>query len=66
MTYKDGTKYNVQLTDKDNHPITLAGEIIKITLEEKEYIIKTDELGIASLPINLNLGKHTISEHNSC
>ena len=61
MTYKDGTKYNVQLTDKDNRPITLAGEIITITLEEKEYIIKTDELGIASLPINLNLGKHTIS-----
>ena len=61
MTYKDGTKYNVQLTDKDNRPITLAGEIIKITLEEKEYIIKTDELGIASLPINLNIGKYKIS-----
>ena len=61
MTYKDGTNYNIQLTDEDNHPLTLAGEIIKITLEGKEYNLKTNELGIASLPINLNIGKHTIS-----
>ena len=61
MTYKDGTSYNVQLTDEENHTITLAGEIIKITLEGKEYNIKTNEIGIASLPLNLNIGKHTIS-----
>ncbi|WP_407454722.1 methyltransferase domain-containing protein [Methanobrevibacter sp.] len=61
MTYKDGTNYNIQLTDKDGHPLKLAGEIIKITLEGKEYNLKTNKEGIASLPINLNIGKYTIS-----
>ena len=61
MTYKDGTKYNVQLINEDNHPITLAEEIITINIVGKEYNLKTNNQGIASLPINLNIGKYKIS-----
>ena len=61
MTYKDGTEYNVQLINEDNRPLTLAGEIITINIVGKEYDLKTNNQGIASLPINLNIGKYKIS-----
>ena len=60
MTYKDGTEYNVQLINEDNRPLTLAGEIITINIVGKEYDLKTNNQGIASLPINLNIGKYKI------
>ena len=61
MTYKDGTKYNVQLTDENGNPLELSHQIIKIYLQDREYNRETNAQGIASLPINLNIGKYKIS-----
>ena len=61
MTYKDKTNYNVQLIDANKKPIPLAGETIKITIKTKEYNIKTNNNGTATLPINLNIGNYEIT-----
>ena len=61
MTYKDKTNYNVQLIDTNGKPIPLAGETIKITIKTKEYNIKTNNNGTATLPINLNIGNYEIT-----
>ena len=61
MTYQDGTAYEVQLVDSQGNPIALAGQIIKVTIKDKTYNRKTDDNGIATLPINLNAGTYTIT-----
>ena len=61
MFYKDGTSYDVQLTDGEGNPVAMAGEIIKITINGKTYDRKTNSEGIASLPINLMAGTYTIT-----
>ena len=61
MTYKDGTSYNVQLIDNNGKPMHFANEIITITFKDKSYRRKTNEMGIASLPINLAIGIHEMT-----
>lgn len=58
LPYKEG-KYAVFLVDGDNSK--LAHKTVTFTVLGKSYNIKTDENGIASLPINLNKGSYTIT-----
>ena len=58
LPYKEG-KYTVTLVDGDNG--RLAHKIVTFTVLGKDYKIKTDENGVASLPINLNKGSYTIT-----
>ena len=65
MTYKDGTTYNVQITDGDGNPVAKAGVVIKMTIEDKSYNRKTNDEGIASLAIGLKSGTYEITaEYN--
>ena len=59
MTYKDGSAYNVTLTDINGKGI--ANKIITITLSDIIYNLKTDLNGNVSLTINLNIGNYEIS-----
>ncbi len=59
MNYRDGTSYDVTLTDPSGSPI--ANSIVKITVVGKTYSIRTNENGVASLPINLAVGTYDIS-----
>ena len=59
MTYKDGSAYSVTLTDADGN--ALANKVVKITIGTKTYDRKTDENGVASLPINLKVGSYDVS-----
>ena len=59
MNYRDGTSYDVTLTDPSGTPI--ANSIVKITVVGKTYSIRTNENGVASLPINLAVGTYDIS-----
>ena len=65
MAYKDGTSYEAQLIDGEGNAISVAGLVVKFTILNKSYNVKTDEKGIARLPINLNAGNYTIkAEYN--
>ena len=65
MTYKDGTSYEAQLIDGEGNAISVAGLVVKFTILNKSYNVKTDEKGIARLPINLNAGNYAIkAEYN--
>ena len=65
MTYKDGTAYEVQLTDGEGNNITVANLVVTITIKGSTYKVKTDANGIAKLPINLYVGTYDISaEYN--
>ncbi len=65
MTCKDGTSYEIQLVDGEGNPIAVAGLVVKFTILGKSYNVKTDENGVARLPINLNAGNYTIkAEYN--
>ena len=59
MNYRDGTSYDVTLTDPSGSPI--VNSIVKITIVGKTYSIRTNENGVASLPINLAAGTYDIS-----
>ena len=59
MNYRDGTSYDVTLTDPSGSPI--ANSIVKITVVGKTYNVKTNENGVASLPINLAAGTYDIT-----
>jgi len=61
MTYRDGTSYEVQLVDSEGRPIQLSGQIIKVTIKNKTYGIKTNAMGIAKLAINLSAGNYSIT-----
>ena len=66
MTYRDGTSYEVQLVDEEGKVIQLSGQIVKITIKNKTYNIKTDARGIAKLAINLSAGNYSItSKYNN-
>ena len=56
MYQGDGTKYVVNLTDRNGNPV--AGMGIKVNITGKTYTIITDENGTAVLPINLKAGIH--------
>ena len=65
MTYQDGTNYTVQLVDSQGNPVAIAGKSVKITIGDANYYRKTDDNGIATLPINLKAGTYTITaEHD--
>ena len=59
MTYKDGSSYQVTVVDANGDAV--ANVKVKFTLKGKDYNIKTDDNGIAELPINLGLGNYTIT-----
>ncbi len=61
MTYKDGTSYDVQLIDGKGNPLALSGVVVKITICNTTYNIKTNADGTAKLPINLRAGTYAIS-----
>ena len=61
MTYMDGTSYDVQLVDAEGRPIQLSGQIIKLTVKNKTYDIKTNAMGIAKLAISLSAGNYSIT-----
>ena len=59
MVYKDGSSFTVTLTDFEGN--AFASTNVKITIGNKTYTLKTDENGVAILPINLPVGKYTVT-----
>ena len=59
MTYKDGSSYKVNVVDANGDAV--ANVKVKFTLNGKDYNSKTDENGVAKLPINFGLGNYTIT-----
>ena len=53
---RDDTQLEVGLYDKDNNP--LVGSSLFFSIASKTYERKVDDKGIASLPINLNIGEY--------
>lgn len=58
MYYRNGTQYKVTLKDSLENPIIAN---VTISINGKNYIVKTNSDGIATLDINLNPGNYTIS-----
>jgi len=59
MTYHDGSRFNVTLTDLKSVP--MANESIVFNVSGNSYSLITDENGVAGLNINLNPGTYKIS-----
>lgn len=59
MFYKNGTRYEVTITDSNGNP--LANQTVTITINGIDYTRITNENGIASLAINLNPGICTVT-----
>ena len=59
MSYRDGSTWDVTLTDANGNAI--ANTYVKFTIEGKTYNRITNEEGVASLPINLAVGNYNIS-----
>jgi hypothetical protein len=59
MSYMDGSKFKVTLTDLDSVP--MANETVTFNVGGRLYDRITDENGVASLNINLNPGNYEIS-----
>ncbi len=61
--YKNGTQYQIKLVDGAGNP--LANKEVSFNVIGKDYPVTTDANGIATLAINLNPGKYTVSaEYN--
>lgn len=58
MNYKDGSKYEVLLTDIDGNP--LANKVLTLAITGVYYSATTDSNGVARLNINLKEGTYTI------
>lgn len=58
MYYRDGTRYEVTLSDANNNP--LAKKTVQIFINGMVYNKITDDNGKTSIGINLNSGNHTI------
>ena len=58
MVYRDGSSFNVTLTDLDEKPI--ANDTISISINGVAYNRTTDANGIARLKINLNPATYTV------
>ena len=58
--HDDSVPFSVRALDKYGKPVG-AGEIVKMTVSGKTYTLKTNEKGIATLPINLYPGKYVIT-----
>ena len=61
MTMGEDVNYTVQLIDSEGDPVPLKGEKVKIIFKDKTYDRKTNEKGIATLPINLDAGNYTFT-----
>ena len=59
MNYKDGSAWEVTLTDAEGNAI--SGVNIAIGIKGSTYNVKTDDTGVAKLPINLGIGTYEIS-----
>ena len=59
MQYKDGSAWNVTLTDANGN--AMADTYVQFTIAGKTYSKKTNANGVASIPISLGVGNHTIS-----
>ena len=59
MNYKDGSAWDVTLTDANGN--ALVNTYVEFTVSGKTYSRKTNENGVASLPINLAVGTYNIS-----
>ena len=59
MFYKNGTRYEVTITDSNGNP--LANQTVTITINGIDYTRITNENGTASLAINLNPGIYTVT-----
>lgn len=59
MIYHEPNNYSVTLTDPSGNAISNA--VVKITINNVTYNRRTDENGVASLPINLYVGTYAIS-----
>ncbi len=60
--YRNGTQYSATFYDKQGNP--LVNRNVTFNIIGKIYTMKTDENGIATLPINLNPGNYIITAHN--
>lgn len=58
MKYKDGSKYSVIVRDESGKLLKNVG--VKFSINSKSYTYKTNSKGIASIPLYLNVGSHTI------
>ncbi|MDO5861027.1 MAG: hypothetical protein Q4Q55_09835, partial [Methanobrevibacter sp.] len=56
-----GTSFKVALTSK---AVPLAGRVVTLKIDGKTYTKTTDTNGVVSLPINLAVGKYTITYKN--
>ena len=59
MAYKDGSSWNVALTDGEGNPV--AGVKIAVGISGKIYYIKTDDAGVAGIAINVQPGTYDIN-----
>ncbi|WP_407416585.1 hypothetical protein [Methanobrevibacter sp.] len=59
MYYKDGSKYAVTVTDANNNPIT--SKDVKFIINSVVYTRPTDSEGKASITLNIDPGKLTIT-----
>ena len=60
MDFKDGSRCSVRVIGDDGKPVGAGVEIV-IKVNTVNYKVKTNKNGYASLAINLNPGKYTIS-----
>ena len=61
--YKGAESFKATFKDKNGNP--LKNTKVKFTLKGKSYSVKTNAKGVASLKINLNPGKYTVTVLNT-
>ncbi len=59
MSYNDGSVYSITLTDANGNAI--ANTYVKVTIGSTTYNRKTDEEGVATLPISLPIGQYNVT-----
>ena len=58
MFYKDGTRFNVEIQDKNKNPINNAS--LTFNINGVNYTRQSNEKGQASIPLNLNSEKYSV------
>ena len=59
MSYKDGSAWEVTLADANGN--VLSGASVTFGIKGSTYNVKTDENGVAKLPINLAVGEYPVT-----